>query len=216
MAKHRLQQWAREVWRWLAEAKLAFMGFFVILAAVLLGFVTWRSEDGIRVAGYGLQLMGMIFAVRGLLAVREHFGLPLLRHLLLRWVKRFPKWRRSVVIGAGTAHMAMPGMKARAEVWTPDDPEKPIEQRVDGIIRNLDRIRIEQTEHAQLIDELNDAHEEHKNKVAEDNKTMKEDIQSDLESLHTNDLITSLVGLVWLTAGITMSTLAPELSKWLH
>lgn len=192
------------------------MGFFVILAAVLLGFVTWRSEDGIRVAGYGLQLMGMIFAVRGLLAVREHFGLPLLRHLLLRWVKRFPKWRRSVVTGAGTAHIAMTGMKARAEVWTPDDPEKPIEQRVDGIIRNLDRIRIEQSEHAQLIDELKDAHEEHKHKLAEDNRTMKEDILSDLESLHTNDIITSLVGLVWLTIGITMSTLAPELSKWLH
>lgn len=216
LAKYRLQRWAIEVWRWLAEAKLVFMGFFVILAAVLLGFVTWRNEESIRVAGYALQLIGMIFALRGLLGVRKHFGQPLLRQLFLKWVDRFPKWKRNVVIGVGTGHMTMTGMKSRLEVWTPDDLEKPIEKRLDGIIKNLDRIRIEQKEHAQLIDELKDCHVKHKNEVAEENRKMKEDIRSDLESLHTSDLITSLVGLVWLTVGITLSTLAPEFSKWLH
>ncbi len=192
------------------------MGIFVVLAAVLLGFVTWHSEESIRVAGYALQLIGMIFAIRGLLGVREHFGQPLLRQLLLKWVKQFPKWKRSVVIGAGAGHMTMAGMKGRAEVWTPDDPKKPVEQRIEGIIRNLDRVRNEQREHAQSIDELNESHEELKKHVAEENRKMKKNIHTDLESLHTSDLITSLVGLVWLTVGITMSTLAPELSKWLY
>ena len=192
------------------------MGLFVIVAAVLFGFVTWHSEISIRVSGYALQLIGMVFAIRGLLGIRAHFGQPLLRQLLINWVKRFPKWKRSVVIGVGTAHVSMAGMKARAEVWTPDDPNKPIEQRIDAIIKNLERIRVEQRDHANSIDELKDSHEEHKKQVAEQNKKIKEDIHSDLESLHTSDLITSLVGLVWLTVGITMSTLAPELSKLLH
>ncbi len=200
----------------MAEAKLVFMGVFVVLAATLFGFVTWHSEESIRLAGYALQLIGMIFAIRGLLGVREHFGQSLLRQLVFKWVKRFPRWKRNVVIGAGACHSTMAGMKGRAEVWTPDDPEKPIEQRIDGILRNLDRIREEQREHAHSIDELKDSHEEHKKQVAEEQNNMKEKIRSDLESLHTSDLITSLVGLVWLTVGITMSTLAPELSKWLY
>lgn len=204
------------MWRWLAEAKLVFMGAFVVLAATLLGFVTWHSEESIRLAGYALQLIGMIFAIRGLLGVREHFGQPLLRQLVFKWVKRFPRWKRNVVIAAGACFSTMAGMKAQAEVWTPDDPEKPIEQRIDGILRNLDRIREEQRGHALSIDELKDSHEEHKKQVTEEQNNMKEKIRSDLESLHTSDLITSLVGLLWLTVGITISTLAPELSRWLY
>jgi hypothetical protein len=204
------------VWRWLVEAKLVFMCVFAVLAAILFGFFTFHSEESIRVVGYVLQLIGMIFAIRGLLGIREYFGQPLLIQLVSNWVKRFPRWKRNVVIAAGTAHMTMSGMKARGEVWTPDDPEKPIEHRIDGIIRNLDRIREEQREQAHSIDDLKDSHEEHKKQVAEEQNSMKEKILTDLESLHTSDLVTSLVGLVWLTVGITMSTLAPELSKWLY
>ena len=192
------------------------MGILVVLAATLFGFVTWYGEVSIRVAGYSLQLFGMIFAIRGLLGIREHFGQPLLRQLVFQWVKRFPRWNRNVVIGVGAGHLAMVGMKARAEVWTPDNPEKSIEQRIEAIIKNLDRVREEQRAHAHSIDQLKDSHEEHKKQVAEEQNNMKETFRTDLESLHTSDLITSLVGLVWLTVGITMSTLAPELSKWLY
>jgi len=59
------------------------------------------------------------------------------------------------------------------------------------------------------------SHEQHKNKVAEQTKRLEEDIRYELETLHTSDLLTSLIGLVWLTVGITMSTMAPELYHWL-
>jgi hypothetical protein len=211
-----LRRWLIDVWRWLAEAKLIFMGTLVVLIVTLFGFVAWRSEESIRIAGYSLQFMGMIFAVRGLLKVREHFGQPLLRQLAFQWLKRFPRWKRNVVIGVGTAHLGMAGIKGRAEAWNPDDPEKPIEQRIEAIIKNLDRVREEQRKHTHSIDKLKESHEEHKKQVAEEQNNMKKTIRSDLESLHTSDLITSLVGLVWLTVGITMSTLAPELSQWLY
>ncbi len=58
-------------------------------------------------------------------------------------------------------------------------------------------------------DELRDSHEDHKRQVAAAQNNMKEKIRSDLESLHMSDLMKSLVGLIWLTVGITMSTLAP-------
>jgi len=193
-----------------------FMCLLVIVAAVILGFVTWSSEISIRFAGYTLQFVGMIFAIRGLLGIRAHFGQPLLSELLVDWIKRFPKLRKKVVIGVGTAHLSLAGMKARAVVWSPDDPEKPIEQRIEYIVRNLDRVRDEQRNHAKSIDDLADNHEEHKKAITERTKKVEKDIRTELESLHTSDLITSLVGLVWLTVGITMSTMAPEIYQWLY
>ncbi len=216
MSIHRLRQWFVEIWHWLAEGKLVFMCLLVIAAAVMLGFVTWRSEVSIRWAGYALQFIGMIFAIRGLLSIRAYFGQPLLRKLLFSWFKRFPKWKKDVVIGSGAILVGVGSLKARAESWNQDDPDKPIEQRIDGIIKNIERIRTEQREHVKSIDELKDSHEKHKKMITEKTKKMEEDIRSDLETLHTNDLITSLVGLVWLTAGITMSTVAHELYQWLY
>ena len=216
MTIHRLQQWVIEIWRWLAEAEIVIMCLLVIVAVVALGFGTWRTPVSIRSAGYVLQLAGMIFAIIGLLSIRKHFGQTLLRKLLWNWLKRFPKWKRSTVVGAGAVNVALAGVKARAEVGSPDVLDQSLEKRIADIVRNLETIRNEQCEHAKSIEELKNSHEEHKTKDEEQTKKMKKEIQSDSELLHTSDLMASLAGLVWLTVGITMSTMAPELSKWLH
>lgn len=211
-----LKRWAVEFWHWLAEAKLVFMGVLVILAATLFSLFTWPNESSVRIAGYFLQLIGMIFAIRGLLLVRSHFGQPSLRALSLKWLTRFPKWKKGVVIGMGAACSTSSTVDAHLEVWAPDDPEKTLEHRLNAILKNLDKLRVDQREHTQLIGKLRSDHESHKQQVAKESSKMQEDIRADLESLHTNDLVTSLVGLVWLLVGITMSTLAPELSLWVH
>lgn len=109
------------------------MCHLVIAAAIVLGFITWRSEVSIRSAGYVLQLIGMIFAIRGLLSIRAHFGQTLMRKMFFNWLKRFPKWKRNVVIGVCAANLAGVGMKARAEVWIQDNSDKPIENRIVGM-----------------------------------------------------------------------------------
>jgi hypothetical protein len=211
----RLRLWVLEIWRWLAEGEIVFMCLLVIASAIALVFCTWRSEVSIRLAGYVLQLIGMIFAIRGLLSIRTHFGQTLLRKIFLNWLKRFPKWKRNVVLELNSANIASAGMKSGAEVWTPDNSEQSVEKRIEGIVKNLERIRTVQHEHTNSIDELKQSHEEHKKKVAEQAKKIENEIHSELELLHTGDLITSVVGLVWLTVGITMSTMAPEIYQWL-
>jgi hypothetical protein len=211
----RLRLWVLEIWRWLAEGEIVFMCLLVITAAVVLGFYTWRSEVSIRSAGYLLQLIGMIFAIRGLLSIRAHFGQTLLRKIFLNWLKQFPKWKRNFVLEINSADSASVGTKLSLEIWTPDNSEQPVEKRIEGIVKNLERIRTEQHEHTNSIDELKQSHEEHKKKVAEQAKKIENEIHSELELLHTGDLITSVVGLVWLTVGITMSTMAPEFYQWL-
>lgn len=133
---------------------MVFMCILVLVAAVALCFRRRCSEISIRTAGYILQVLGMLFAIRGLLRVRTHFGQPQLRQLFVNWLKRFPIWKRSVVMGVDTAHIAIAGMHARAEVWTPDNQDQPIEKRIEGIIRDLDRIRIKPGEHDKFVEEL--------------------------------------------------------------
>ena len=215
MSIQRLRLWVLEIWRWLAEGEIVFMCLLVIASAIALVFCTWRSEVSIRLAGYVLQLIGMIFAIRGLLSIRTHFGQTLLRKIFLNWLKRFPKWKRNVVLELNSANIASAGMKSGAEVWTPDNSEQSVEKRIEGIVKNLERIRTVQHEHTNSIDELKQSHEEHKKKVAEQAKKIENEIHSKLELLHTGDLITSVVGLVWLTVGITMSTMTPEIYQWL-
>lgn len=212
----RVWQWIVRLQHWLAEAKAIFLCLLVILAAIFFGFVTWSSETSIKSAGYGLQIIGMIFAIRGLLSIRAHFDQPLLRTIFIDWLKRFPKWRQDVAIDVGTAEMTAAGMKARGEVWAPDNPENSIEKRVEALVKNLDRVRKDQREQSEHIDNLQDSHEKHKKEVAAQSKKIEEDIRSDLESLHTKDIVVSLVGLVWLTVGISLSTMAPELYLWLR
>jgi len=208
---HRLRLWILDIWRWLVEGKIVFMCLFVIAAAVALGFCTWRSEFSIKFAGYVLQFIGMFFAIIGLLKIRAHFGQPLLRKMFFNWLKRFPKWKRNVVLGVLDLNLPLVSMKIRATVWIPDNANQPTEKRIEDIVKNLEIIRNEQRECANSIDDLKQSHEEHKKKVAEQAKKMEKEIRSDLESLYTSDLITSLVGLIWLIVGITMSTLAKEL-----
>jgi hypothetical protein len=83
------------------------------------------------------------------------------------------------------------------------------------LVRNLEQIRNEQRNHADSIDELSWSHEKHKKQVAQQAKNTEGEIRSDFESAHTSDLLPSLVGLVWLTVGIIMSTMPPEIYEWL-
>ena len=208
---NRLFRWISEIWHWLTEGKIVFMCIFVLISAVTLGMVTFCSETSIRTAGYVLQIIGMVFAVRGLLRVRAHFGQPLFQQLFIKWLKRFPNWKKNVVVSVGTAHMEISGKTAGVKIWLSDHPDQSIEKRMEGIIKNLDQMRNEQKEHAKYIEVLRGSHEAHKAKVAKENKNMEAELRSDMESLHTSDLLISLVGLFWLTVGITLSTMAPEL-----
>ncbi len=204
------------VWRWIVLAKVACCCILVIVAALALGLYTWHSEDSIRFAGYALQILGMVFTIHGLLCIRVHFKQPPLQQLFFDWLKKFPRWK--IKVASGSASISGVGLidVANGEAWTPDNPNWSVEKRIEGIVKNLDRIRTAQGKHGKSIEELRSSHEAHKKKVAEETKAEKEKLQTYLKSLHTSNLMESLIGLVWLTVGLTMSTMAPELFIWIN
>ncbi len=206
-----LKSWLKRTYAWLIEAQEFLVCTLVIISALIFSLYIFPSENSIRIAGYVLQLLGMIFAVLGVLSIRVHFGHPSLSSLVENWLKRFPKWRNNIVIEVGSAKLKLKGGRARIEVWTPDNPESPIEERVSSIVQNLDRIRDELKSNYFDINGLKDQLGSINNEQEEARNKLEEKINKDFESFHTKDVLKSLVGLVWLTVGITLSTLPCEI-----
>jgi len=209
----RFKNWLREIFFWVAEARLAFLCCLVLLTAFFFSLYMWPSEQSIRTSGYVLQILGISFAIYGLLNIRAYFGQPTLRRLSIAWLYRFPKWKKDTVIGAMTAALTMPAFKARGTLWTNDNPEDPLEKRFDGMIINMERIREVQRRNSEQIDTLQKNHEKHQEEQEQARVDMENQIRSDLESLHTDDIVVMLIGLVWLIFGVSMSTMSQELSK---
>ena len=209
----RLKTWLKEILSWAWEARLSYLCFIVLMLAFLFGFGMCPSEQSIRTSGYVLQILGMIFAIRGLLRIRAHFGQPKLRSSSFAWLKRFPKWKKHYVINAEAGDYVILSGKARVELWTNDNSADPLEKRIDGIVNNLERLKEEQRKNSEQIDELQENHEKYKKEQKHKRVNMVNQFRSDLESLHTDDIVVSLIGLTWLTFGLSMSTMSQELSK---
>ena len=209
----RFKNWLKEIFLWAYEAQLAFLCFIVLLMAFLFGFYTWPSEQAIRTSGYVLQIIGMVFAIRGLLKIRAHFDQPTLIKLIQAWWHRFPRWEKHYVMKAEGGTFVGTGMDARLTVWTPDNQEYSLEKRIDGVVKNQERLKEEQKNISDKFDELQKNQKKYQKEHELAIVNIKNQIQSDSESLHTDDILLSFIGLVWLTFGISMSTMSQELSK---
>lgn len=210
----RLHSYIKEIINWLFEARLAFLCVSILLLSGLISFYTWPTEQSIRATGYVLQLFGMIFAIRGVLKIREHFGHPTIKCMLIAWFKRIPKWRKSGVFIAPSMSASITGMDAIIEVWSHDKPEETLEKRLESILRNLNNLRETQRNHSNQLLEIK---KEHKKYIESQNNkinNIKVEINTELEKLHTNDILVSLIGLVWLAFGITLSTLPSEILQF--
>ena len=209
----RFKNWLIEIFLWAYEARLAFCFFIVLLMAFLFGFYTWSSEQSIRISGCVLQFIGMCLAIRGLLNIRAHFDQPPLKKLSIAWWHRFPRWEKHYVMKAERGVYSLTGTITGLEVWTPDNPEDSLEKRIDGIVKNQERLRKKEINDSKQIDKLQKNQKKYQKEHELAIVNMENQTRSDLESLHTDDILESLVGLIWLTFGIFMSTMSQELSK---
>lgn len=213
----RLRLWAVAFWQWIAKGKTVFIFILVTLTTLFLGIFVWRTEFSIRTAGYALQLFGMIIAIRSLLKIPTHFHQPTFFSLFVDWLKQFPSWNKGQTISTDeTFRNQNEFYPGRVEAWQPDRPDQSPEDRIDTIVKNLDWIRLELGKLQNRQANLSESHELHKKQVSEEIISTKHEVNSFLESLHTSDLLPALVGLVWLTVGITLSTFSPDLCKWLE
>jgi len=80
---------------------------------------------------------------------------------------------------------------------------------------NIEQIEKEQKSHHDSIESLAINYKFLKKMTAMQDQHLEERIRSDLESLHTDDILLALIGFVWIIFGSFFSTFSLDLFKWL-
>lgn len=201
MLRYKIKRWLIQLLHWAREAKPVIIFLAVVALGYIMGFVCWRSEFSIRFSGVGLQVSGMILAIRGLLT---------LWHSIVSWLRRFPRWGGQNISSLGIATSSESALGLIEEVWRPDGTEHPTEERIARIVRNLETIRNEISQHNSSIRNLNRMLIEQETNINEHDENVRKKLKQ-LESLHTNGLFMSLLGFLLITLGVIASTFAPEI-----
>jgi hypothetical protein len=112
------------------------------------------------------------------------------------------------------ASIGIVGVRARGDIWHNADPHAAsvLEGRVDAAEKNLSRLRDRlnslELETAKDLERQVDALEQEKRERANEDKN----IRDKLETAQAGGSQISVVGVVWLVAGVIMSTIPGELA----
>ncbi|MEH6517277.1 MAG: hypothetical protein V7742_11365 [Halioglobus sp.] len=207
--------WIKRVWRWVLEGEAVIAGVLAITCALLFAFYPAATQTAINRSGYGLQILGMMLAIRGLLHIRSHFELPSLLSLFKDWGYGFPRWRRDLHLNAESTEINTKTGRAAITHWSPDDKSLPIADRLNEVVKNVERIRKSQIDEQERVDNLEQLHEAQMEELTNKAKQSEATIKSNLERLHSEGMLEALMGLILLTIGITLSTLSNELATLL-
>ena len=208
-----LKSWLIRFSHWLKRGEVGLMGALVVAAAFISPWAVTCSAQAFAISGGILQILGVLFALRGLLLIRVHFKKRPLRHLFWEWLKNFPSWKpRPIILNVDPAEMRCEAGNVRIEIWSSDKNDAPVEERVDAIVANLQRLRESVDQYHIEFDRLAADHKQQIDKLSKASKASEKNIRSDLETIHTADVIVSLVGLVWVMFGIALSSAPANLA----
>jgi ABC-type antimicrobial peptide transport system permease subunit len=191
------------------EAKLLFFPIIVLVIVGILGFCFWNNSLYFMFSGYCLQILGMIFAIRGVFKIRRYFNQPSIKELLSVWIHRFPRFKiHSVTSTINLKSKLKVSEGIQVETWTSDNPEAPIKERFEKTLENINRLKRIQREQTNQINELENKHESFSNDQENKLKKQKKEIYTKLKESHINGIFISLFGLLFIVTGILMTFLA--------
>jgi len=179
-----------------AAAGMIFLAFAVAL---------WcKTEKCFELSGTGLQCLGMFLAISGLLDVPKKLKTKSPIDIFQEWWKSRPRQhghaggKGAVVLkGFGT-------LDAHISTWKNRDPNSDIKEQIQVLANNLDILHGDQKKQRTKIYSLQKRQNEAENKSAAELKKVVAKTQDDRKEFHIGGLAWSLVGLVWITAGIVL------------
>jgi len=201
--------------RWLlVRARNVWLCALVTFAALLLSLRPGTSEPVIRLTGLVLQLLGVLTVAWGISETRALFGLPSIASNIKAYFKAAPFFGSRVVTATGSASIKLTA-KSRGYGTHGPGEHPTLESRLDSLEENVGLIhqRITGLEH-EYDQELSKLAE----RIREENHSRAREIgalRALLEALGTGGIHISVVGAVWLSVGLILSTAAIEISKLL-
>jgi hypothetical protein len=186
----------------------------ILPIALIIGCVSLKiglDEQGIRISGLLLELLGILVVAKGLSESRKLFGRPSLYQSFVNWVKRYPRFEpRSYTLKAGEGSVRLSGTVSM--VFTPGHKEAiSIEERMSAL----------EAKHALLTRQLEEYHAHLDKETGKWAYTMKseeearfkgdKDNAKQLEAAVVGGINLETMGIVWLACGVTLSSLSAEL-----
>jgi len=87
-----------------------------------------------------------------------------------------------------------------------------MEQRLAALVENVERLRRDLNEAQTGLDTLSDRVTDGLQREARARSSLAEELRTNLKSVLTDGLLISLVGLVWVGIGLTLSTMSEAIS----
>jgi len=208
--------WARALCLWLNEPRHFWLAIVVVGAALIFSLRRGATEPEIRITGLILQILGVGTVAWGIRETRVLFGHPTLVDQFRAWRRRFPVYGGRTVFGSGNVAMKPASLHARGYTLASAGLNPTTETRVDALEKNVKLIH-ERIDHTQS--EMDQKFRSHASLLEWEAQTRARDDQAlreKLEVTETGGLHISAMGALWLFIGITLSTAAPEIAKWLN
>lgn len=203
--------------RWFFVEPLYFwIAFSVPAATVIITVGIARSEPAIRLAGLGLQLLGILTAVWGIVETWKYFQLgdPLGR--IKDWFRRCPLRKLPPITGGMTVTEQADSLAARAFTWWEPKPQAPLEERLQILEKNIpllnERITNTQRELEFAIAKL----QQQAGQATALAQQVEHQLSKKIADFGTGSLHISAIGAFWLFVGSIMGTASQEILRFLQ
>ena len=207
-----LNLWCRKYSTWLLREPGAVWTTALGILVTVVPLWWFRGEPAFRIAGMVDQLFGLGTVAVGIGKTRRLFGRPSFLARLAGWWHRRPR-RRQTVSGGLNSMQGASTLIGAGEVWSPTSPRDYIEVRVTALEKNLIEVRDRVRTLAQDTREELGRNSDKIEREREERSAADRAISLRLEEAGAGGLDISLMGVVWLSFGFIMSSLAPELAK---
>jgi hypothetical protein len=201
--------WLKRIVSWLSEAMRVFLLLLAAVATSAIPLCFLSVRPALQLSGLLLQVGGMVIALKSLLRVRTHFNKPRLSESFSSWLKRFP-WPTpppAVVTVAAQGSSAQNSGSVETQ-GVQYDPRERLQDRVAVLARKIEVIEHEQDDQRNALEKLKSAVAQYKREAGEHAEEAAHAVRSHIESLHTDDFVVALAGLLYLALGIVFSGLA--------
>lgn len=204
-------------WLWAPFPRNVYWVMLPLAAAMLVIYLHSASEPAIRLTGLVLQLLGIGTVIIGIEKTRELFARPTLRSVFTKWLAERPRLGRTTVTASLNAGaLAMVTGKGRGYVTNNPPAGATMNERLESLEKNVGLLNSRISGVQGELDTLERQQSAALRQERDARKMADDQLREKLEGLATGGFNISLAGAAWLFVGVTLSTLAPELSRWLN
>ncbi|WP_281184846.1 hypothetical protein [Trichlorobacter lovleyi] len=206
----------KDMKRWLAEMKYAWISLGVVLVALCAAVRPSSTEPQIRIIGLILQLLGIWTVIWGISETRAFFGHPTFIQKAKEWLVKCPLIKRKITSISGSCNISLVAGGSATAFFVHGAGENPtLESRIQTAEKNILAIheRISQTQNSIEAEARNASsalQKEAQLRQAEDSI-----LHTKLEVTGTGGVHISAIGATWLFVGVMLSTASVEISKLL-